>query len=79
MTDVQGGSSGCNLIFHFESLKEFLENASLKGLKSLLANPVRTLITHRWSRLLLYVQGINVFTDSHLEGKSLLKAVKQLF
>lgn len=76
MTDVHGGSSACNLIFHFESLKAFLENASLKGPTSLLANPVRTLITHWWSRLPLYVHGINVFTESHLEGNSLLK---QLF
>lgn len=81
MTDVQGGSSACNLIFHFESLKAFLENASLKGPTSLLANPVRTLITrwllgYWWSRLPLHVHGINVFTESHLEGNSLLK---QLF
>lgn len=45
--DVQGGSSGWNLIFHFESLKAFLKNASLKGLKSLLANPVR-IPTNLW-------------------------------
>lgn len=46
---------------------------------SLLANPGRTLITHWWSRLLLYVHGINVFTESHLEGNSLLKLLSNYF
>lgn len=48
VTDIQGGSSGWNLIFRFESFKAFLKNASLKGLKSLLTNPVR-ISTNLWT------------------------------